>query len=112
MKAKKVISNQSSIISGKLLIKLFVLAFTFYFSLFTFQSFSQYTGVGINITGAAPNSKALLDVDATGMTPMEGVLVPRMGIAERNEITAPVPESLIIYNTDTHCFEAYYNGAG
>ena len=73
--------------------------------------FAQNTGMGINISGTPANSKAMLDIDATGMNPKAGVLLPRMSIAERNAITAPVPESLIIYNTDTHCFEAYYNGA-
>ena len=82
----------------------------FHFSLFTFHSFSQSVGVSINNTGAAANSKAMLDVDATGMSPMGGVLVPRMTTIERNAITTPIPESLLIYNTDTHCFEAYYNG--
>jgi hypothetical protein len=74
------------------------------------NSFSQNVGVGINIAGNPPNPKALLDVDATGMSPMAGVLVPRMTTADRSLITAPIPESLMIYNTDTHCFEAYYNG--
>ena len=32
-----------------------------------------------------------------------------MSSLERNSIASPV-ESLLIYNTDTHCFEAYYNG--
>ena len=28
---------------------------------------------------------------------------------QRNNITGTIPESLLIYNTDTHCFESYYN---
>jgi uncharacterized protein (TIGR02145 family) len=83
----------------------------FFFILFNgVNSFSQNSGVSINATGAQPNSKALLDIDATGMNPKAGVLIPRMTTAERNAITAPIPESLLIYNTDSHCFEAYYNG--
>ena len=79
-------------------------------SILPFHSFPQ-KGLGINITGNPINPKALVDVDATGMSPKAGVLVPRMNTTERNTISAPIPESLLIYNTDTHCFEAYYNGS-
>ncbi|TAL58032.1 MAG: hypothetical protein EPN85_12615, partial [Bacteroidetes bacterium] len=44
-----------------------------FFSLSAVEGFSQ--GTGINATGAAPNSSALLDVDAAGMNPKKGVLV-------------------------------------
>jgi uncharacterized protein (TIGR02145 family) len=63
--------------------------------------------VGINTIGAEPNEKALLDIDATGSNPKGGLLVPRMTTEERNSITAPIPESLIIYNTSSQCFEAW-----
>lgn len=63
--------------------------------------------VGINTTGATPNSKALLDIDATGMSPKGGLLIPRLTTAERNAITAPIPMSLLIFNTTTECFEAW-----
>ena len=76
----------------------------------TFNMFSQTTGVGINSTGATANPKALLDIDAKGMSPKAGLLLPRMTTADRNNIQTPIPESLLIYNTDSHCFEAYYNG--
>ena len=89
--------------------KLFVLALTFNLLLFSFNSFSQNAGIGINAKGSPPNSKALLDVDATGMSPKAGILIPRINTNERNAISAPIPESLMIYNTDTHCFEAYFN---
>ena len=82
----------------------------FSFSFIAFQSYSQNLGVGINIAGNPANSKSLLDIDATGMNPKAGILIPRMTTAERNIISAPIPESLQIYNTDSHCFEAYYNG--
>ncbi len=62
------------------------------------------TTVGIN-TGATPAASAVLDVTSTNA----GLLVPRMTTAQRNAIVSPV-ESLLIYNTDTHCFESYYNG--
>ena len=82
----------------------FQLLFTFYFLLFTFVSFSQSPGVGINSSGAPADNSAMLDIMGTG----KGFLVPRMSTANRP--SDPV-ESLLIYNTDTHCFEAYYNNA-
>ena len=91
----------------KLKLKL-ILTLCFCFLFFTFYSFSQ--GVGINAKGVSANSKTLLDIDAVGTIPKAGLILPRMTTAERNAITSPVPESLLIYNTDTHCFEAYYNG--
>ena len=102
------ISSKSQVVRIKLLVKLFVLIFTVHCSVFPFHSYSQ--GLGINISGSPANSKALLDIDATGMSPKAGVLLPRMTTAERDAITSPIPESLLIFNTDTHCFEAYYNG--
>ncbi|MBI2281130.1 MAG: hypothetical protein HYU68_10640 [Bacteroidetes bacterium] len=71
----------------------------------TKQSFAQ--NVGINSTGATPNAKALLDIDATGSSSKGGLLVPRLTTAERNAITAPIPMSLLIFNTTTECFEAW-----
>jgi len=66
--------------------------------------------VGINVTGAEPNEKALLDIDVSGTNP-KGLLIPRITDEEKLSITAPIPESLMIYNTTTQCFEAY-NGTG
>jgi len=70
-------------------------------------SFSQ--NVGINGTGATPDPKALLDVDAAGMSTKGGLLIPRMNTAERNTLSGggSMTESLLIYNTTTHCFEAW-----
>ncbi len=61
--------------------------------------FSQ-GGIGINTTSKAADNSAILDVSATG----KGLLIPRMTTAKR---PANPVESLIIYNTDTRCFEAY-----
>ncbi|NTW32172.1 MAG: hypothetical protein HGB12_06045 [Bacteroidetes bacterium] len=80
---------------------LFTLCLIFHFSLFTFHSFSQ--GIAINTSGAAPNNSAMLDVSGTS----QGVLINRMTSTERDAISAPIPESLLIYNTTTKCFEAY-----
>ena len=69
-------------------------------------SYSQNIGVGINTAGVPANASAILDVSST----TQGTLITRMNTAQRNAISSPA-ESLLIYNTDTHCFEAYYNGA-
>jgi hypothetical protein len=63
--------------------------------------------VGINVTGASPNPKALLDIDATGMDPKGGLLIPRLTLAERSTIVSPIPESLLIFNKTSRCFEAW-----
>ena len=105
------ISVQKSGVNYQLLIvMLFMVALMFNLFLFSFDSYSQNVGVGINITGSLANPKSLLDIDAKGMSPKAGLLVPRMKTTERNDITSPT-ESLLIYNTDSHCFEAYYNGS-
>ncbi len=72
--------------------------------LLTSNVFSQ--NVGINSTGDMPNDKALLDLDASPSND-KGLLVPRLTTANRDAITAPIPESLLIYNTTTQCFEAW-----
>ena len=93
----------------RVILKLFILGFSIHYSLFTNNCFCQ--GVGINSSGKPANLKALLDIDATGMNPKAGMLLPRMSTADRNFISSPIPESLLIYNIDIRCFEAYYNGA-
>ena len=101
---KKVIRHQLSVISNQFGVKLLVLSF--YFLLLTLNCFAQ---VGINTTGATPNSSAMLDVISTNM----GVLIPRMNTTQRGNITftGSIPESLLIFNTDTKCFEFYANGS-
>lgn len=59
------------------------------------------TNVGINTTGT-PDNAAVLDVSST----TKGQLLPRMSTAQRNAIASP-PNSLLIFNTTTNCFEAY-----
>ena len=98
MKPKKVINR-------RLLLRQFVLALMLTISIFGFESYSQNTGIGINTIGAAANPAAIVDISST----IQGMLVPRMSTVQRNNIASP-PESLLIYNTDSHCFEAYYNG--
>lgn len=58
--------------------------------------------IGINSTGAAANSSALLDVDAAPNND-KGVLLPRVALTAANNpapVTSPVV-SLIVYNTAT-----------
>jgi len=65
--------------------------------------------IGINATGSPPDNSALLDVDATGMNPKKGVLIPRMTTAERNAIPSPA-NSLLIFNTSCNEFQ-YWDGS-
>jgi hypothetical protein len=80
----------------------------FNFQLLTLNSFSQ--NVGINTTGNMPNDKALLDLDASPGND-KGLLIPRLSTTNRDAIAAPIPESLLIYNTTTQCFEAWNGDA-
>ena len=79
----------------------------FLFSLITTICFSQ-VGIGTS----TPNNKSILDIESK----IKGVLMPRLTTTERNAIN---PESssdpsgvdgLLIYNTDTDCFN-YWNRA-
>ncbi|NTW31556.1 MAG: hypothetical protein HGB12_02850 [Bacteroidetes bacterium] len=82
------------------------LIFTFHFSLFTFNSFSQ--GAAINTTGAAANSSAMLDVSATN----QGVLIPRVSltsVTSASPVTSPA-NKLIVYNTNASIDQG--NGVG
>lgn len=59
--------------------------------------------VGINVTGLAPNSSALLDVDAGGLpaNAKRGMLIPRVALTATN-VAAPVvapAASLMVFNT-------------
>jgi hypothetical protein len=61
--------------------------------------------VGINATGAAPNSSAMLDVSST----TSGLLIPRMAESQRNAIPSPATGLLIYQTNDTTGFY-YYTG--
>jgi uncharacterized protein (TIGR02145 family) len=94
-----------SLVRLKLLLKLVVLLFLnlcLNLSL-SLNLFSQ--GVSINITEAAADNSAILDISSTS----QGLLIPRMTTIERNNISSPAT-SLLIFNTSTDCFEAYVNG--
>lgn len=108
MKAIKLVrrlkSNDGSQKAVLSLIRIACITFSCCFLFMTGGGYAQ--NVGINTTGATPNAKALLDIDADAPT-KAGLLVPRMTTAQRSTITAPIPESLLIYNTTTQCFEAW-----
>ncbi len=60
--------------------------------------------IGINATGAMPDSKAMLDISSTAT----GLLIPRMTTAQRNAITSP-PNGLQIFNITTNTIDVYRN---
>jgi len=60
--------------------------------------------IGINATGATPNSSAMLDVAST----TKGLLIPRMTGTEKYAVPTPAT-GLLIFQTDTIGFW-YYNG--
>jgi hypothetical protein len=61
-------------------------------------------GVGISSSSITPDDKSILEIQSTS----QGILLPRMSTTDRDAITAPIPNSLLIFNTTTNCFEAYY----
>lgn len=72
-----------------------------YFGVATTPLYAQ--GVGINTTGAAADTSAMLDVSAT----TKGLLAPRMLASERAAIVLPAT-GLIVYQTDGSA-GFYYN---
>ena len=67
--------------------------------------YNNGTNVGINSTGATPNPKAMLDINATS----GGLFIPRMTTPQRDSLSPGASEnSLLIFNTTTECFEAWY----
>jgi hypothetical protein len=75
-------------------------------SLLVFLIFSSKISaqVGINATGTAPASSAMLDVSSTS----KGMLVPRMTTVQRTAITSPA-QGLLVFDTNTNSFW-FYNG--
>ncbi len=64
--------------------------------------------MAINNTGATANSAALLDVDASGLNPKKGLLIPRVTLAQKTAMS-PLPvaaQGLTVYQTDG--VEGYY----
>ncbi|MFH2141611.1 MAG: hypothetical protein ABIJ97_04255 [Bacteroidota bacterium] len=69
----------------------------------------QAQNIGINSTGVAPDASALLDLDASPDN-NKGLLIPRLTTVQRDAISNPA-EALLIFNTDTKCFNVYKSGA-
>jgi hypothetical protein len=65
----------------------------------------QAQNVAINNTGAAADTRAILDISSN----TKGLLIPRMTQGERDAIVAP-PTGLLIYNTSANSFQ-YFNSA-
>lgn len=75
-------------------------ALTLFISCLSFLAIGQ--NIGINATGASPDTKAMLDIAST----TSGLLIPRMTTAQRNAITSP-PNGLMIYNITTNTQDVY-----
>ena len=82
---------------------LFLILFTFHFSLFTFHCSAQ--SVGINNDNSTPDNSAILDVKSNS----QGLLVPRMTEALRLAISNPAT-SLLVYQTDGIAGFYYFEG--
>ncbi|RMG76008.1 MAG: hypothetical protein D6707_12770 [Bacteroidetes bacterium] len=66
---------------------------------FGVNTFAQ--SVGINATGAAPNTNSMLDISST----TKGLLIPRMTTAERTAMTLGISdEGMTVYDTTTDCY--------
>jgi len=102
MKTKKVHSRKYPVSSCKcqVLRGIGYALLTFYFQLFTFNSFAQ--GVGINFVGALPHSSALLDISDSGSVIKKGLLIPRVALISINDVTTiqSPATSLLVYNTN------------
>jgi len=63
-------------------------------------------GQGVGIGTTAPDPSAKLEINST----TQGTLITRMSTAQRNAIVSPA-EGLLIFNTDSKCFESYVYSA-
>jgi hypothetical protein len=62
-----------------------------------------FAQIGINATGSAPATNAMLDVSST----TKGLLIPRMTTAQRNTLLATATDGLTVYDIDTKGFWFY-----
>lgn len=68
------------------------------------ESLGLAQNVSINDNGAAPDAKAILDIDIS--TNDKGILIPRLTTAQKNAIAAP-PVGLTVFDTDMGDFQFY-----
>jgi hypothetical protein len=77
--------------------------FLFLTGLFILQNgFCQ--NIGINLTGAAADSSAMIDISST----VRGLLIPRMTALQRDSIIRPA-NGLQVYNTTNNTIDIYQN---
>jgi hypothetical protein len=74
---------------------------------FLFMFGKSYAQIGINSTGAAPSSNAMLDVSSN----TKGALLPRMTTAQRTTLSATATDGLTVYDTDTKSYW-YFKSTG
>jgi hypothetical protein len=77
--------------------------FIAFLGFYTEGSFAQ---VAINTDGSAADSKAMLDVKSSN----KGLLIPRMLTADRTGMAMPIPQGLLVYDTEKKSVWQY-NGA-
>ncbi len=77
-----------------------------YFCLLSLLCTAQ-NGVGINITASPPHTSAMLDVSSTN----KGMLVPRMSLTDRDNISSPAIGLLVYVTTAPEGF-FYYSSVG
>ncbi len=63
-------------------------------------------GVAINSDGSDPHSSAILDISSTS----QGVLFPRMTLAQRNAIVNPASGLIVFVTKDSSCYK--FDGSG
>ena len=69
---------------------------------------NQLKAQNVGINQPNPDPSALLELTSDSM----GLLIPRMTTDQRNAIDVSVsPNSVMIFNTTTKCFEFYYDGS-
>ncbi|MCX7607091.1 MAG: hypothetical protein N2170_07505 [Bacteroidia bacterium] len=61
----------------------------------------------VGIGTALPNDRAILEINSTN----RGLLIPRLTTTQRDAIPDPIPQGLIIYNTNTNCIEFFDTSA-
>jgi hypothetical protein len=101
----KVLNMKNNIpLSQKLSLIISIILFILQFLLLTISSYSQ---ISLSSSPKTADNSAILDI--SGST--TGVLINRMNTAQRDAITPDANAvSLMIFNTDTKCLEAYVNG--
>lgn len=80
--------------------------FVFIFSIIVLPLSLLSQNVGINDDGSSPDASAMLDVKSTS----KGLLVPRLTMAQKDDIASPAA-GLIIYQTDNTEGFYYYDGS-